>query len=643
MNTHNVNRSRPTCAKFAILTICLLAISAFGQAPPNPVPPETIPAGSLIIPMDNINQGDAAGTIFNLRAYGLANLLLQRSIPVKWAIKPGKSKDGSDFMVNVTRVAGTSGISGPATVTFSGGPFIVQSEYAASVLILIAAFNNEGEDVTVYQTNENANIDIRYTLTHKPKVAIGPDGGNFGAGVHQALFDSAGIGSQYYTTVTNDNLSHDRCYTLATQAHSLGSTFVGLYKNFVLSGGNLLLQCASISMFENDTNGHFQTTPDGYSLFGSNAPANDVNTVLIYPTGSMPFNQFIGILANQDGAVTEYGFAPGASGVYGHLVSVSNSGADAGKFVATVSQLNGPNVTGGVVFELGGHDYIRQNTNASLISRLNGQRMVLNALFVPPSRPECTPVAAGVSGYKSVKKVIPNNSGKIWPGSTVEWTIDYINSSQEDIPNFQVKDIIQPHLTLVPSSNVVLTSGPPTTAIANPGYTGSGIGSTSDLLLPGAFLPVNGRIQIKVRMVVKLDTPENTVCQTSSAPNLLPGSSLNSDNVDTTSTNIFGLPPPPQGSWPQDIRVDSIDPTSFPVPTAALASIEGSVGTSQGIGIVGAVVTVTHATTGNSIAVRTRSFGNYSVHGLRGGDLFRHGSAQIVRIPEWFRHPYLVR
>src|SRR4051812_38397118 len=61
-----------------------------------PNPPaniETIPAGSFIVPMDTINQnivapGDAP---FNLKAYGLINRFLQNGIPVKWAIRSGKS------------------------------------------------------------------------------------------------------------------------------------------------------------------------------------------------------------------------------------------------------------------------------------------------------------------------------------------------------------------------------------------------------------------------------------------------------------------------------------------------------------------------------------------------------------------------
>src|SRR5690554_909324 len=59
---------------------------------PSPTPNiETIPAGSWIIAMDNTNQGISG--IMNLKAYGLAVELLHASIPLKWIIKSGKSKD----------------------------------------------------------------------------------------------------------------------------------------------------------------------------------------------------------------------------------------------------------------------------------------------------------------------------------------------------------------------------------------------------------------------------------------------------------------------------------------------------------------------------------------------------------------------
>ena len=618
-----------------MFALCLFALAISAQAPPNPVPAqENIQAGALVIPMDNVNQGNAGGTTFNLRAYGLANLLLQNNIPVKWAIKPAKSKDDVDFSASVTRINGAAGTAGPGNVSFSGGPFIIAQEYdTATLRSLITTFNGGGTAVTVYKTNASALVDIRYTLTHKPKIAVGPDSGNFGTSVHQALFDSAGIPN--YTIVDNSIINANSCFTLATQAHSTDSSFVNLYKQFAQSGGNLLLECASINTYENNANGHFQTTNPGYSVFGTNDNTS-VATTLLYPEGAMPFNQFIGILANQDGAVTEYAYAAGGGPANGNRISVRNTGAEAAKFVGTVSQLNG-NSAGGTVFELGGHNYARLNTEnpvANPLDMLNGQRMILNAVFVPVTRPQsCGLAQASVLGYKSVRRIINLDGGALGSGDTVRWTIDYINNSPVAITGFQIRDIIQANLTLVPGSNQVTFVSAGSSAVRNPLYDGIGNDNTSDLLGASTLL-TNGRIQVTVDMVVGyLNPPTNTVPlpggtilrnQTAATGTTLVSTAL-SDNVDTTNIDIAGPgSTPPAGSVMQTQNPASIDPTTFTVavPTAADASIEGSVRDTNGNGILNALVTATNAATGLSTSVRTNSFGQYIIEGLPAGGFY---------------------
>src|SRR5690554_3926433 len=92
---------------------------------PNPSPNyELIPAGSFIIPMDNIYQSivPAGQAPFNLKSYGLVYKLLQAGIHVKWAIKAGKEQGEIDFS------AMSEGFSPnfiPASMLdFRGGPFI---------------------------------------------------------------------------------------------------------------------------------------------------------------------------------------------------------------------------------------------------------------------------------------------------------------------------------------------------------------------------------------------------------------------------------------------------------------------------------------------------------------------------------------
>jgi hypothetical protein len=643
MKTHFEIRSVRNSAGRALaglFVLCLFALAISAQAPPNvPPPPESIPAGALVIPMDNVNQGNAGGTTFNLRAYGLANLFLQNNIPVKWAIKPGKAKDDVDFSANVTRISGTAGsVAGPATVNFSGGPFIIPVEYdTPSLRSLITTFNDGGTDVVVYKTNAATTADVRYTLTHKPKIAVGPDGGNFGTGVHQTLFQAAGIPN--FDSVTDDIINTNSCYTLATQAHSVSTDFVNLYRQFVLSGGNLLLQCASINTFENNTNGHFQTTTQGYSVFGTN-DATAVNTALVYPEGAMPFNQFIGVLANQDGAITEYAYAPGGSAANGNRVSVRNSGAEASKYVATVSELLPGGQAGGAVFELGGHDYTRTESGASAIERLNGQRMILNAVFVPVSRPgSCGLQQATVLGYKSVRRFNVRVGGPtLIAGDTLEWTIDYVNNSPVDVTNFNIRDeisavdgVLTGNLTLVAASNQVTIVSGGATATRNTSYDGLGDDSTSDLLAPGAFLPVGGRIQVKVRTTINLlgpggqPHPDGTILsnQTLARGTQIVGT-VKSDAIDWTNAVIFGIDTPPPDSFLQLQNVGILDPTIARIkgPTAANASIDGEVRSDAGTPIANALVTAFDAATGQSKSVRTNSLGRFMINDLEVGSMY---------------------
>ncbi len=642
MNTHFEKRSVRKLAGNALagfFALCLIALAVSAQSPPAvPPPPENVPAGALIIPMDNVNQGNAGGTTFNLRAYGLVNQFLQTNIPVKWAIKPGKAKDAEDFSADATRINGTAGVAGPATVSFSGGSFIVGAEYDTPTLrALITSFSSVGAPVVVYKTNADALIDVRYTLTHKPKIAIGPDGGGFGQGVHQTVFDAAGITN--YDSVTDDIIKPNSCYTLATQAHSTSSAFVNIYRQFVESGGNLFLQCASINTFENDANGHFQTTIEGYSVFGTN-DGTAVNTSLVYPEGAMPFNQFIGTLANQDGAITEYAYAPGGGPVNGNRISVRNSGAHSEKFVATVSELGGAGVPGSVVFELGGHDYTRTESGATELERLNGQRMLLNAVFVPVTRPtSCGLQQATVNGYKSVRRFNERIGGPtLVAGDTLEWTIDYVNNSPVDVTNFNIRDeisavdgVLTGNLTLVPGSNIVTVTSGGAVATRNTNYDGLGDDSTSDLLAPGAFLPVGGRIQVKVRTTINLLGPggqphpdgQTLYNQTLARGNQIIGN-VKSDAIDWTNTSIFGVDTPPGDSLLQLQNIGILDPTIARIkgPTRANATIEGQVRTNDGLAIRNALVSVTNAATGAVQSVRSDGNGNFQLAELEVGNLY---------------------
>src|SRR5439155_24543468 len=80
----------------AAILACLQSTPAAAQNLPGPSANfQTIKAGPLVIPMDAAHQGTPAP--FNMKAYGLANYLLQHNVPLKRAIRAGKSKDAIDF------------------------------------------------------------------------------------------------------------------------------------------------------------------------------------------------------------------------------------------------------------------------------------------------------------------------------------------------------------------------------------------------------------------------------------------------------------------------------------------------------------------------------------------------------------------
>src|SRR5438093_450996 len=72
------------------------------------------------------------------------------------------------------------------SVYIRAGPFIVPQAYARLAIPLINAF---GSDVVVYQTTSDVTVDVRYTLTFKPKVAVN----SANAAIHTDILNRAGI------------------------------------------------------------------------------------------------------------------------------------------------------------------------------------------------------------------------------------------------------------------------------------------------------------------------------------------------------------------------------------------------------------------------------------------------------------------
>jgi len=352
---------------FIVALVAVVAIAApYTVSDDLPNPPshiETIPAGSLVIPMDNTLQ--AIGSPFNITAYGLVNHLLQNGIPVKWIIKAGKAKDGVDFSATAQRVKPTAAAA--ASLSFAGGPFVVTRDFAQLALAQATAFGN---NVAVYQLTAPVSVDVRYDLTFTPKIAVN----TINSGVHTALFDAADI-PDYTVVNVNDTVSPpiaaNSCYTLLTEPHTDITTGIANVKAFVQSGGNFLAECRAVLTYENDPAGGFQTT--------AGFVGNNINNALSYPNPDLAFSQFVGDLdGSVGGSVTDWSLDVGSAFQNNGHVHADNIGAATPTYAATAAKLG--NQAGGMVFYLGGHNYGAGN---GAIGDLNGQRMILNTVFVP--------------------------------------------------------------------------------------------------------------------------------------------------------------------------------------------------------------------------------------------------------------------
>eukprot|EP01088_Endostelium_zonatum_P022104 TRINITY_DN91_c0_g2_i2.p1 TRINITY_DN91_c0_g2~~TRINITY_DN91_c0_g2_i2.p1 ORF type:complete len:947 (-),score=204.89 TRINITY_DN91_c0_g2_i2:89-2929(-) len=165
---------------------------------------KTIPAGSLIIPMDPSSQTLDNSGLLSLLPYGLVIRSLYSNVSVSWAIASKKSLSGADFLATTTKArfaqianAGTAaqsaswgGWGSRGTTTYYGGPFIILAQNVGKALTAWNSWKtNPGRqfftvDPTVYDTvavhylTTSVTVDIRHTINTKPFVAVSNLNGN---------------------------------------------------------------------------------------------------------------------------------------------------------------------------------------------------------------------------------------------------------------------------------------------------------------------------------------------------------------------------------------------------------------------------------------------------------------------------------
>lgn len=454
----------------------------------------TAPAGSIIIAMDNTNQGNAG--IFNLKAYGLVVTLMNNYKRLRWVITAGKGKDGIDISVpafsitnptiitasskitvtagsNIAQVSSIVGIlqvgmkvtapgvtSGTtiqsinnttqitlstnaisnqtnqnanyqintypvSTYNFKAGPFVIPPADTAGVMAIVTSFNNAQTvtgKVKVYVTTVATTADVRYDMYGlKPKIAVVDDGGN--ANIHIDYLVNASVPVTNYSVLPSAAGLTLGCYTFASEPHN-GSQgpFIDSIKNYILLGGNFLAQCHAITTYENWVNGHFQTT-SGFDNTNVN-----ISTNINYQNNDLSFGQFEGSYdANIGGNTQTWSFSAGstASNHFFSTIKGANPGQE-GNYGATASKL--VSGRGGLVFFLGNHDF----NSTSVIEKINGQRMYLNAMLTPSATVACPFTLPVHLKYFAAKKM---GSGQVqinWATATEQNAKEFIIERSAD-------------------------------------------------------------------------------------------------------------------------------------------------------------------------------------------------------------------
>lgn len=381
-----------------ILSCCFLATPLFSQdLPPNTIANiQTIGTGSYIIPLDAEKQSveqindilfiDFVG--FNVAAYGLVYQILDAGIPVKWVIRTGKNKDEADFTAEAWQLFPAE--FPPDVYDFRSSAFVIDIEDLTTEVcgttgnlidLLNGVITNFGHQVAVYYLETDTDMDVRYTLTYAPRVAVLNDG--FSAYVHENLFEQADI--PYVSLSSNAFFANSVCYSFICQPHLDfidNPNYIPTLADFINNGGNFLAQCIAIEQFENG--GLFQTT-NGVD----NLNFNNISYNYFFP--DMAIMQFEGELsADIHGSLDEFGLSNGSTWLPNTFVGITNQNDD---IILSVADANGTTLGGNITY-ISGHDYEGTdladiwgtpppNIVEELVMNQEFKKTFLNAAFIP--------------------------------------------------------------------------------------------------------------------------------------------------------------------------------------------------------------------------------------------------------------------
>lgn len=336
-----------------------------------------VKSGSLIIAMDTTMQKRPG--YFNLKAYGLVNTLLQNEIPVMWAIRATKTRTAGgslDYSATTTRIY-------PDTVNmgaqfFRCGSFIVDVDWVNKAWPLITAYGN---NVHVYRADANFNADIRYTLTHKPRILLLNTEGYDTIAVkmlQEAGFDA---GSYRLQTPAGSGFNPSGNWSLISETHTAfydTAKFNPLVRYASQRGANLYINCTTLGAMENTT---FTMTTAGVDSFTTGLAAT------AYLNHDLPIAQFQGSIQSPNGDFKLWKPKSGSS-MRSHTYEFMRGGSGANLYCMAGMKLRPNTLAGGNLFYVSGHEHYHWTAPTGSINdnvRINGRRVFLNAIFIPAS------------------------------------------------------------------------------------------------------------------------------------------------------------------------------------------------------------------------------------------------------------------
>lgn len=397
-----------------LLIIVLLlgnAKSVRGQDIPGaPANIQPAPAGTIVIAMDNTNQATStinatSGTyLFNLKAYGLVTLLRNAGIYVKWVIKTGKAKDEIDFTVNAERIYPS--YVAAQSLDFKAGPFVIFPSDSLGADYLIQWFNYSLPDsskVKVYRTTADVDVDVRYTLTNPPRIALLHDS----CDIHRNYMEMASVPFVNYDCLDNASGLINGCYTIVTIPHSVSNDLAAFDSdsiyNFVMAGANMLAACEGIETFE--TLRRYQSS--GGTLTKGTGGGHNNN--VFYDNVDLAYSQFEGTYRPRTrGALQNWRYNSATTNNFYSVVRSRPTANGTDHYAASACKMTSD--LGSLVFYHGNHEFYTYDCHTCLsgdqvnLQEVNGMRLYLNAVQIPTKIIPCVVLDVTLRDFTAQKQ-----------------------------------------------------------------------------------------------------------------------------------------------------------------------------------------------------------------------------------------------